>query len=244
MTPSSPRYQTETPAKKIARVAASVGAGSKTNPVTVQEVVRVLTHDALPGVEITLELITPELAEHYLSKRPTSTSDIKQRTVSDRLVDRYADDMLNENWPFTGDPLRFNSLGEFVDGQHRAEAVVQSGSSELMIVIRGLLPDAFSVFDTGRARSFPDLLTSMGISSVSMNAGVTRRVFYWRRGNYGVPNIGRIPNPPFLGMQASPSMLLDTFKTFRQEIQAASRRGSGGGRVRVSGAVAARHRAL
>jgi hypothetical protein len=89
-----------------------------------------------------------------------------------------------------------------------------------------LLPDTFAVFDTGRARSFTDVLTSKGIVSVSMAAGITRRVFYWRRGNYGVPHIGRVPNPPFLGMPASPSMLLDTFDTFRPEIQAAGRRGA------------------
>jgi hypothetical protein len=191
------------------------------------EAVATLTDDRIPGIEISLELITPELAEHYLAKLPTSQSDIKQRALSDKLVDRYAEDMASEQWPFTGDPIRFNSLGELFDGQHRLRAVTQSGSGELMLVIRGLRPDAFAVFDTGRPRSFTDVLTSMGVANVSMNAGVTRRVFYWKRGNYGVPNVGRVPNPPFLGVPASPSMLLETFEAFKPEIQQASRRGSG-----------------
>lgn len=225
MSPQTPAYSTETPAKKMAQVATAKKTTGKA--VETKQVVSVLTDDRLPNIEICLELITPEMADHYLSKRPNSQSDIKQRNISDTLVNRYADDMLNENWPFTGDPVRFNTLGELIDGQHRLKAITQSGSSELVVVIRGLEPDTFSVFDTGRARSFHDVLTSMGISNVSMNAGVTRRVFYWRRGNYGVPNIGRLPNPPFLGMPASPSMLLDTFKSFKPEIQAASRRGAG-----------------
>jgi hypothetical protein len=208
----------------MARVASARSAGKV---VETKQVVSVLTDDRLPGVEIQLELITPELAEHYLSKRPTGASDIKQRNISDKLVDRYADDMLNENWPFTGDPVRFNTLGELVDGQHRLRAMAQAGLTEMVIVIRGLTPDTFSVFDTGRPRSFTDLLASKGVSNVSMVAGVTRRVFYWRRGNYGVANIGRVPNPPFLGMPASPSMLLETFNAFKPEIQAASRRGAG-----------------
>jgi hypothetical protein len=211
------------PAASIAKVAAARGATGKI--VEVQQPTPVLTDDRIPGVTIALEWITPELAEHYLSKRPTATSEVKQRNISDTLVDRYAEDMRHEQWPFTGDPVRFSSLGELFDGQHRLKSVTQSGTAEMMIVIRGLLPDTFAVFDTGRARSFVDVLTSMGITNVAMAAGVTRRVFYWMRGNYGVANIGRVPNPPFLGVSASPSMLLETFKTFKTEIQAAGRRG-------------------
>lgn len=227
MSPSTPAYSTETTpaAAKMAKVASARKTAGKA--VEAKEVVKVLTDDRLPGIEAQYELITPELAEHYLGKRPNSQSEIQQRSVSDSLVDRYADDMLNERWPFTGDPIRFNTLGELIDGQHRLKAIAQSGSAEMALVIRGLDPETFVVFDTGRARSFTDMLTSRGISSVSMNAGVTRRVFYWRRGNYGVPNIGRLPNPPFLGMPASPSMLMETFNTFKPEIQAASRRGAG-----------------
>lgn len=224
MSPSTSGYSTETPAKKMAAVARAK-TPAKENTV-VREIVKVLTDERLPDIEIALELITPELAEFYLSKRPNSQSDIKQRRGSNKLVDRYAEDMRLEQWLFTGDPLRFNKLGEFIDGQHRAEAVAQSGSSEMMVVIRGLDPETFSVFDTGRPRSFSDTLTSMGVPSVAMVSGVTRRVFHWRRGNYGVPNIGRIPNPTFLGVPASPGSLLETFKMFRHEIQAASRRGA------------------
>lgn len=232
---SRPLHTSEsgTSAQRIAAVAAAKGATGSARPSARSSLAAApapgsqLVDPRLPGIEITLELITPELAEHFLAKRPTATSDIKQRNISDKLVDRYAEDMAAEQWPFTGDPVRFNTLGELVDGQHRLKAVVQSGSSELMIVVRGLEPATFTVFDTGRARAFTDVLTSMGVNNVSMNAGVTRRVFHWRRGNYGVPNVGRVPNPPFLGVPASPSMLLETFDTFKPEIQHASRRGSG-----------------
>lgn len=236
---SQPLYTSEsekiTSAQRIAAVAAAKGpkranpTAAKTTalvPDSITTLTSTLIDPRLPGVEITLELITPELAEHYLSKRPNSQSEIKQRNVSDKTVDRYAEDMANEQWPFTGDPVRFNTLGELIDGQHRLLAVAQSGSSEMMIVIRGLTPDTFAVFDTGRARSFTDVLASMGISNVAMNAGVTRRVFYWRRGNYGVANVARVPNPGFLGVSASPSLLLETFQESRVEIQAASRRGN------------------
>lgn len=185
----------------------------------------ILTDPRLPGVEIGLELITPDLADHYLSKLPTAQSMIKQRSQSSKTVDRYSGDMAAEAWPFTGDPIRFNTLGELIDGQHRLQAVSKAGTSEMMIVIRGLEPETFIVFDTGRARSFTDALRSMGISNVSMVAGVTRRVFHWRRGNFGVDRVGRVPNAQFLGVPASASGLLETFAELRTEIIAASRRG-------------------
>jgi hypothetical protein len=188
--------------------------------------VNVLTDDRLPGITISLEWVTPELAEHYLSKLPTSQSDIKQRSESKKTVDRYVGDMLAEQWPFTGDAFRFNTLGEFIDGQHRAQAINKSGVPQMVIVVRGLQPETFVVFDTGRARSFTDALRSMGVANVSMVAGVTRRVFYWHRGNYGVANVGRIPNARFVGVSASPGLLLETFEQFRNEIQAAGRRGA------------------
>jgi hypothetical protein len=235
---SQPAYTTETPPvtpKKIAAVAAARGQktaarpaelpGRPVSPAAGITVVQTLTDPRLPGVEITLELITPELAESYLAKRPNSQSKIKQRTESPKTTERYIGDMLAEQWLFTGDPVRFNTLGEMFDGQHRLISIQKSGMPQLTIVIRGLDPETFVVFDTGRARSFPDVLNSMDVANVSIVAGVTRQVAHWRRGNYGVANIGRIPNAPWLGVGTSPTVLLETFTELRLEISAASRRG-------------------
>ncbi len=244
MSSQTPAYSTETPPKKKlttaerarAVAAAKGGAAAKAEPdgatpaklpgravSTVNQVVA-LADDRLPGITVELELVTPMLAEHYLAMRPTAQADIKQRAASGQLVDRYVGDMVAEQWPFTGDPLRFNSLGEFIDGQHRAEAIVRSGVPQFMIVVRGLDPDAFVVIDTGRPRSFLDMLRSKGVSNVAMVGGVTRRVFQWARGNYGSSNVSWIPNNRFLGVSASPGLLMETFTQMRPEITAASRR--------------------
>jgi hypothetical protein len=240
---SQPAYTTEsqqlTPAQRRAAVSAAkpakpgkpakpaaYGAAPPGRETTTVQSGTVLTDPRLPGVELSLEMITPSLAEHYLAKLPTSQSTIQQRSLSDKTVDRYAGDMAGEEWPFTGDPIRFNTLGELVDGQHRLRAVMQSGTSEIMVVIRGLDPETFVVFDTGRARSFTDHLRSLGVANVSMAAGLTRRIFHWKRGNYGVANVARIPNARFVGVPASPGKLLETFREMRQEITAAGRRGA------------------
>lgn len=185
----------------------------------------VLKDPRLPGIELSLEMITPELAELYLSKLPPASADIKQRALSPKTVSRYSGDMGSDQWPFTGDPIRFNLYGELIDGQHRLRAVIESGITQPMVVIRGLEPETFAVFDTGRARGFRDVLTSTGVANTSLVAGVTRRVFYWCRGGYGVQNVARWPNPPFLTIPASPGKLFETFNEYKLEIQAAARRG-------------------
>lgn len=237
---SQPAYSSQTPTedtvtpKRIAAVAAATAkgrTGRRTTNATaaatlLREPVQVLSDPRLPGFECTLELITPELAEHYLSKLPNSQSKIQQRSESPRLTDRYAGDMAAEQWLFIADVVRFNTLGELVDGQHRLRAITRAGASEFQLVARGLEPESFIVFDTGRARSFADHLRSMGISNVALVSSVTRRVFHWQRGNYSIPNVARVPNPQFLGVPASPGMLLQTFQPMRQEIQQAGRRGA------------------
>lgn len=248
----TPAYTSETPPateltpqQRIAAVAAAKGptpakkAGprpSRTKSVTEKSAVAQTTSPAgssgllsdprLPGVEITLEMVTPDLAELYLSKLPPQTAKIQQRNLSNKLVDRYALDMAGEQWPFAGDPIRFNIDGQLIDGQHRLRAIMQSRTNEMMIVIRGLERETFSVFDTGRARSFPDIIRSMGVVNVSMNANITRRVLQWRRGNYSVPNVPRVLNPKFLGVSASPGYLLETFNSMSDAIQNAARRGN------------------
>lgn len=234
---SQPAYSSETSRvnpnpKRIAAVAAAAtkggGARKATNSATstlLRQPAQVLSDPRLPGIEITLELITPETAEFYLSKLPNSQSAIQQRSLSTKSVDRYSEDMASEQWLFIADVIRFNTIGELVDGQHRLRSIIQAGTSEFQLVARGLEPESFAVFDTGRARSFTDALRSLGVSNVSMAAGTTRRVFHWRRGNYGVANVARVPNPQFLGVPASPGKLLETFHEMRQEIQQAGRRG-------------------
>lgn len=180
----------------------------------------VLVDPRLPGVEVFFELLTPELADLYLSRLPK-----RQRKQSEATIDRYAGDMASSQWLFIGDALRFNHEEELIDGQHRCRAVSESGVSQMTMVVVGLDPEAIVVFDTGRPRTFTGHLQTEGVVNASAVATVTKRVFDWKRGNYAVPNIGRVPNAPFIGVPASPSKLLETFETHRDTIQYAAKRG-------------------
>ena len=72
-------------------------------------------------MEARIELITPKIAEQYLAKNSNNYSRLYKATV-----DQYAYEMLNGEWIFNGEAIKFNKSGKLVDGQHRLSAIVKS----------------------------------------------------------------------------------------------------------------------
>ncbi|MDJ0554335.1 MAG: hypothetical protein QNJ68_07850 [Microcoleaceae cyanobacterium MO_207.B10] len=96
-------------------------------------------------ISIEIELITPEKAKEYLATRDTNkyTAFLKQS-----LVEMYAKDMRLGLWGI-GDPIKFNTLDELIDGQHRLEAVLQFGKPVKFYVVRNMLPECEGYIDLG-----------------------------------------------------------------------------------------------
>lgn len=149
----------------------------------------VWTSDLVPGVEFELVTLTKELAEEYLTHLPE-----RQRTQSTRTIDKYASDLLSDQFPFTGDPIRFNTNGELIDGQHRCTAVVESGVPIIALVIRGLGADMIRFFDGGRTRRFPDDLRINGFANHTALAAIVGRVWHWEHGNFGYMGVPYVQN--------------------------------------------------
>ena len=115
-------------------------------------------------------IITPELAEIYL--RETNQGN---RRLSQSVVNRYAQDMMNGLWRHpTGDPIIWDSEGRLQQGQHRLAAVMQSGVSIEFLVIAGADPGDFQVLDQGKKRSAGDVLGMAGFSNTNNMAAVAR----------------------------------------------------------------------
>ena len=70
-------------------------------------------------MEAKVQVITPELAEQYLTKNTNN-----YRSMSNSVVNAYATDMKTGNWKFNGDSIKFNKSGILVDGQHRLAAIM------------------------------------------------------------------------------------------------------------------------
>lgn len=100
--------------------------------------------------------ITPEIAAKMLdSKNP------KNRRLSRASVLPLARDMAEGRW-VSDVPIILDRYGNILDGQHRLAAIVESGTSVKMLVIRNATPDTRRVIDQGRKRSPADVLKLEG----------------------------------------------------------------------------------
>jgi hypothetical protein len=102
--------------------------------------------------------LTPALAEHYLSKN------LLNRNVSDRLVNKYAQEMEQKEWMLNHQGIAFYDDNTVADGQHRLLAIIKSGATVPMLVTFGLKKPAAMTIDNGRKRSMVDGIKIGGYS--------------------------------------------------------------------------------
>ncbi len=102
--------------------------------------------------------ITPSMAEHYLSKN------VLNRNISQRLVDKYAYDMENNNWELNHQGIAFYDDSSVADGQHRLLAIIKSRKTIQMMVTTGLKKPSAITIDIGRKRSMSDGIQIGGLS--------------------------------------------------------------------------------
>jgi hypothetical protein len=103
------------------------------------------------GIDIRVENITPTKAERYLRFCNGHNRPLRPRTVQ-----KYAADMRDGLWLFTGEPIIFDASGNLDNGQHRCHASVESGCTFKAVVVRGVKADAFIAMDNGAPRKVSD----------------------------------------------------------------------------------------
>lgn len=161
---------------------------------------------ATKGVTTEVVTITPGMAEAWLE---TNTAN---RRPSRSLISRYAREMSEGRWRFTGDPIRFDANNTLIDGQHRLLAIVKSGVAMTCPVIYGLPTEARDVIDTGKSRTNQDVLALHGFANPNRCASVARLLLMykndsWNHGNMYSPRelLGVLDKHP--GIRRSISIL-------------------------------------
>jgi hypothetical protein len=125
--------------------------------------------------EVTEMTVTPDLALEWLTRNENN------RTISKKHVRLLADMMSRNEFNFVGDPIRFDIDGRLMDGQHRLNAIIESETSQHMIVIFGLPPESQVYMDAGRKRSPGDQMTvALGIRNGNQAAAIVRNYIQWR----------------------------------------------------------------
>jgi hypothetical protein len=84
---------------------------------------------------------------------------INNRGIRPAVVDAYARDMAAGRWSLNGDPIRFNTDGKLIDGQHRLLAIIQANVTIKSFVVHDLDDEAFWTLDAGIKRTMGDEFT-------------------------------------------------------------------------------------
>ena len=130
-----------------------------------------------------VRLITPTVAKQMMKMNHGN------RPISVRHVKFLSAEMKNGNWMFDGQPIRFTGGGRLLDGQHRLEAVILSGTAQEFLILTGIHQEAFKVMDTGSNRTAADILGIEGMKNSSALASSVRKVLSHKNSSNAAYNL-------------------------------------------------------
>lgn len=148
------------------------------------------------NITATFEYIDPEIAEQFLAKNT------QNRPLQKHHVKYLAKEMLEGRWQFNGDAIVFDINNVMRQGQHRMQAVIQTGLGFWFLVVRGIDPAAFSTMDCGKPRNGSDALALIGEKHTRGKAGA----LVWINNYY---SLKRDLNSQKLYKKISPSLVLE-----------------------------------
>lgn len=133
--------------------------------------------------------VSPELAKEMLKKN------YNNRKLTTSNVNFLSRQMEGGKWLFDGQPIRFDTFGRLLDGQHRLNAVIKSNTTQQFLIVSGLDDNTFQVMDTGKNRSSSDALSVIGVSYSSSVSACARLVIKHNQGSHSkVGGEARITN--------------------------------------------------
>ena len=141
---------------------------------------------AFSQLKVSEEIITPDRAKQFLQNMKND------RPLSKNSVANYAEVMRRGEWKFNGDPIRLNTEGKLMDGQHRLHAIINSGKAQKMIVLYGLDSTVFDTIDVGKKRSPSDLLGIAGFTHGTALASTTRALLIYESGVHWAPDTAKL----------------------------------------------------
>lgn len=124
-------------------------------------------------------IVTPEIAKEMMKD---NVSGITNRPMSRDYVDFASALIRNGGWQNTGEPIIFASNGMLNDGQHRLEAIIETGISCVMDLRFGIAREAFVNTNTGRKRSGGDALAILGYKYRAALSATARMAIAYRKG--------------------------------------------------------------
>lgn len=119
----------------------------------------------------------------------------RNRPVRAIYVQRLAEAMRRGEWRLNGEAIQVATDGTLLNGQHRLEAVVQSGETVPMLVVSGLPLRSQDTIDTGTRRRLADVLALRGETDTT-NLASALTVLHRYRNGFRLDNAGHTAPTP------------------------------------------------
>ena len=95
------------------------------------------------GLKYSLEFITPEKAQFYLTKNFENN-----RKISTNNLEELKREMKNNRFILSDSAICFDTDGTLVNGQHRLMAVVQTGMTQPFLVVKNMPSKSKQIMDS------------------------------------------------------------------------------------------------
>jgi len=147
----------------------------------------------ISGAHLTTEweFISPELAREY-----QVLGIEKERKLRPNRVEALRADMESGRFFPIHVGIAFDTYGRRLDGQHRLQAIIESGCGQWMQVTRGIPVAWREVMDSGLMRSLPDASSDSWMNNLSVATG--RRMMVGKNSQWDRAGISRARELEFL----------------------------------------------
>jgi hypothetical protein len=132
---------------------------------------------AEPLLDCEIVDLTPAEAQRILD------GNTRNRALRPGYVQQLAGAMERGEWMINGEPLQLAADGTVLNGQHRLTAVVESGVTVPMLVVRGLSTSAQRTMDVGTRRTLSDVLALHGQIDTTTLAAMLGLLYRYRKGD-------------------------------------------------------------
>jgi hypothetical protein len=131
--------------------------------------------------------ITPSMAEVMLAWNT------RNRPPSGKTIKKYADQMRDGRWHYTGVPIIF-STDRLLDGQNRLYACVAAGVPFDALVVFGSPDESFAFIDIGKTRTAANIFAIHGVKNHAVMASAIQWVNGYETERHGLMVNGSVSN--------------------------------------------------
>jgi hypothetical protein len=132
---------------------------------------------SIPGIDMRSVMLTPYVAEKLLK------ANTHNRKISASVVQRYVNEINNDEWMLSAQGIGFDRDGILCDGQHRLQAIFDSGKTVPMLIVYGLAPRSQEKVDRQRKRSLFDVFYLAGYAERKKDVQIAMFIAIMNTGN-------------------------------------------------------------